>query len=311
MGKRIHKSKRHKKVKAVDPFYTGERKLLLDKNAKFANAKPLDINDQEIPRRLRELMTAKDLVKRNMLPKQRRTKKQSFRKLVVVKEDDFGSTQPGMKRPLKPVPTFKPKNGETQREFIARVSKSVHNTVEKTKEENKLGVEIIEHPGGKVELRKQEEVVLEEDVQSRKKSVKKTSKKPEKRKEKLKAKKLKKLESKLDEFDELKDIVPFGEVVMEPPSLHFKSKNSSNKDKKLGSKSLLLSKLLPGRNQESVLLPNVNSSTNRTVKRKLLPAADRRQLDQEQERVVSAYREIKKRKVAQNPAKGKDLMSDS
>jgi len=30
MGK-IQKSNRHKKIKAIDPFYTGDRKLLLDK----------------------------------------------------------------------------------------------------------------------------------------------------------------------------------------------------------------------------------------------------------------------------------------
>jgi hypothetical protein len=31
MVKKILKSNRHKKLKAIDPFYTGERKLLLDK----------------------------------------------------------------------------------------------------------------------------------------------------------------------------------------------------------------------------------------------------------------------------------------
>ena len=31
MVKKALKSNRHKKLKAVDPFYTGERKLLLDK----------------------------------------------------------------------------------------------------------------------------------------------------------------------------------------------------------------------------------------------------------------------------------------
>jgi hypothetical protein len=31
MGRKLLKSNRHKKLKAVDPFYTGDRKLLLDK----------------------------------------------------------------------------------------------------------------------------------------------------------------------------------------------------------------------------------------------------------------------------------------
>jgi hypothetical protein len=31
MGRKIMKSNRHKKLKAVDPFYTGDRKLFIDK----------------------------------------------------------------------------------------------------------------------------------------------------------------------------------------------------------------------------------------------------------------------------------------
>lgn len=31
MGKKFMKTNRHKKLKAVDPFYTGDRKLLIDK----------------------------------------------------------------------------------------------------------------------------------------------------------------------------------------------------------------------------------------------------------------------------------------
>lgn len=31
MGRKLQKTNRHKKLKAVDPFYTGDRKILIDK----------------------------------------------------------------------------------------------------------------------------------------------------------------------------------------------------------------------------------------------------------------------------------------
>jgi len=284
--RKIESSKRHKKVKAVDPFYDGHRKKLLDKDAGLVNRAPKDIHGQEIPRKMKEMMEMSEKIAKGVLPVKRKRKKRRKGLEIEIKGDDFGVMQPGMKRPLKPAPTFKMKPHETEYTFLARVGRIAHEVVERTKLESKLDVDITRKESGEIQVTKQNdidgELRKELNIEDDKKSGRKKSEKHIKRRIKEKEKKEKKKEDKIDEFKVINnDEIPFGEVVTQPPNLNFYPKNAPEKN--TGYKSLILNKMLNTNNQAA---PS-------TGKRKLLDPSQRQSLELEQRRVVHEYKKMK------------------
>ena len=65
---------------------------------------------------------------------------------------------PGMKRPLKPIPVFRQKPGESQKSFFNRMEKTAKAVIERSKYEDKYGVEV-----------KQDEVTGQTSVKEREK----------------------------------------------------------------------------------------------------------------------------------------------
>uniref|UniRef100_T1JKT9 Uncharacterized protein n=1 Tax=Strigamia maritima TaxID=126957 RepID=T1JKT9_STRMM len=253
MGRKIPKSTRHKKIKAVDPYYNGERKRLLYKNAEKFDVPPKDIDYQEVPKKLRDLMELREKMKNGTLEEEEKKKKKANKAKkkqadFKYKNEDFGDKQPGMNRPLKDVQKFKMKAGETDESFVARVGKSTQAVLEQSKLENKYDVDFIDDDMGGVEVQKRKSVDLEYEIRKKMRGVnvdkpKKTaSEKSLKRKIKLREKKLRLKEANIDEFKLMKDDVAFGEVVNQPPNIKFYSTNPLKIDKK--GKSLLLEKMM-------------------------------------------------------------------
>ena len=65
---------------------------------------------------------------------------------------------PGMKRPLKPIPVFRQNPGESQKRFFNRMERTAKGVIERSKYEDKYGVEV-----------KQDEVTGETSVRDREK----------------------------------------------------------------------------------------------------------------------------------------------
>jgi hypothetical protein len=126
MGRKLFKSTRHKKLKAVDPFYVGDRKLLLDKGLVYANQapKPDDLEAEHIPNKLKEYMRWKEdyAEKRKAISKKVKNKKKLektlTRELFEKKPDDRGAEQP-----VVPEAKFVKMKHESEAAFLNRIEK--------------------------------------------------------------------------------------------------------------------------------------------------------------------------------------------
>lgn len=107
--------------------------------------------------------------------------------------------------------------------------------------------------------------------------------------QKLQQKKLNRQEDKLEE-QMFVDDVPFGEVTMAPPSLNVKPRKAQVKSQK-ASKELLLNSLL-GHAAASTAKPSM---------------ARQRIMEEERERAVEAYRQLKKQKQQQHEARNANM----
>lgn len=135
------------------------------------------------------------------------------------------------KNPPEPVQ----RRGESDKSFLRRVNITCETAMQEAEFEKRFGVEIKKNPKtGRVEeivKKKKDEIDIlmrkarkETGKKVKKKSKKSVSAEPrltksEKRKVKLKVKKEQKLLGKVDDFDKFKDVVKFGEIVHQPPSL--------------------------------------------------------------------------------------------
>merc|ERR1719291_1224263 len=151
---------------------------------------------------------------------------------------------PGMKRPLKPIPVFRQKPGESQKSFFNRMEKTAKSVIERSKYEDKYGVEVKQDEvtgQTSVKDREKDEVELAAEQERIKRLAKRgitVRTKEEKRqlrrlREKEKRmKKKRRLRKKLmtedgewqeerpKDFGDLEgDKVNFNEVAMQPPSL--------------------------------------------------------------------------------------------
>ncbi|XP_062976149.1 coiled-coil domain-containing protein 137 [Elgaria multicarinata webbii] len=160
-----------------------------------------------------------------------------------------------------PVPKFRRRKGEEESSYIWRMERETQHVLFLTK--NQL----------------QREPEKEEPVQE------KSQKKKEFQRKKLDRIRKRKEEKKVSMLEEefLKDSVKFGEVALQPPTLTAKPRKGVIKDK-AGQRQLLL---------KSLLGSGSTPSTQTAVRASL---ARQRIVQEERERVVQAYRDIKKRK---------------
>lgn len=316
MHRKIPKSNRHKKIKAIDPYCRDGRRKLLDKKATKANQKPLDDDIQEVPRKLRELMAS---ASGGLKEEKKRVKKRKmtrgpheFGVSVDDSDVDEGETEDGRK-----VPLLKRNRGESVESFMRRVDSTVRTAVYETKmeiekEETEDGQDADSNRNDANDDEEDENVNEKRNKKkNKKKKLKqrplKSLKKKEKRKlfikEKIASKKMKKAAERVDAFDHLQDSVPFGEVTHNPPviSANLRKCGDSSSDRRPGTKELILRNILTKTavdpKAKLVTLPTAPSS-GRTVARKALTAGDRRSLEAERERAVAAYKLLKARNRA-------------
>ncbi|XP_070596339.1 coiled-coil domain-containing protein 137 [Erythrolamprus reginae] len=164
-----------------------------------------------------------------------------------------------------PVPKFRRRQGETEYSYNKRMDRE------------------IEHVRFLTENQIQREPEKEKEVQEKSQRKKEFQKK---RLEKIRKQKTEKKITMLEK-DLLKDSVDFGEVALQPPTLTAKPRNSVIKDQGDQRRQLLLTSLL-------------GSGSKASVKKSVHDSLARQRIVQEErERVVQAYRDIKKRKQQQ------------
>ncbi|KAF3428332.1 hypothetical protein E2986_03062 [Frieseomelitta varia] len=289
MGRKIP-GKKHRGVK--DPF-----KQEAKRHAKLEtkiNAAPKNAEEQAVPKSLEIIVKLKEAVKSGKITKIKKKKNKKYT-LICVGKQDSRPLHPKAK-PEKVVPVFQQKLGESGERFLHRVNRATHAFINETSFERKYDVQVNRNPEtGKIDgLLKCEETDLDKiemlrmkhrNIRKKKKKKKETDEpkmtKSEKRKGKLILKKQKQMQERVDEFNNFKDQVRFGEVAHEPPQLKARSKYanavSSNKSVK----------------SDEVKMNDKIVSTDRSGKRKNLSLGERRQLEKQQSDVIATYRMLK------------------
>ncbi|XP_034151459.1 coiled-coil domain-containing protein 137 isoform X2 [Esox lucius] len=220
---------------------------------------------EQIPFRLREIMKSKERMK--MGP----SKAKKMRKA-----DAIGLTpkpKPG-EAPAGdiPVPHFRRKKKESEKAYLRRMGNEVDHVLFLTKNQ-------VERQPEK-DLKDQEKATGTGKCKSDKKKEYDKS-----RLDRLHEKKLNRWEEKAEK-DMFIDEVPFGEVAMAPPTLSIKPRKAVIKHQGV-CKGLLLNSLL-GQTQASTAKPSM---------------ARQKMMEEERQRVVQAYRHLKKQKLQHQDAK--------
>lgn len=285
------KSNRHKKLKAVDPFYTGDRKLFIDKRLIYANQSVgKDEDEQKIPVKMREYL---ELNKKLKEKRETIKKEKGVNKLKKNKEIAFVySSKPddrGAEVAVRPTPDFKKLQNESESAFLNRIDQEVALVINRVNYETQFDC--------KLET-KDDKVIIKKD----KKMSERKKKQLGKLKEKLKYEKEKKNED--DGFHTKDKVIKFGEIAHQPPALvlpKLRQKHAANAayidslNKAPGKKDLLLKQQLnecPEKinivftdpSQRSKI--NIKSST-KTSNNKTITEADRIA-------VMESYRNLKK-----------------
>ncbi|XP_074081018.1 coiled-coil domain-containing protein 137 [Macrotis lagotis] len=202
---------------------------------KKVNSKPKNLDDQEIPFRLREIMKSRQEMKKHVSQKKRKAvqvaSRQKFEKEAMGSLSDI------------PVPKFKQGEKESDKAYVRRMEQEAQHVIFLS--ENQVE-------------RKPEK---EEPSQQKKEKSQRKKEFQRRRLDKVRHKKEEKAISILEK-ELFQDPVKFGEVVLQPPELTAKPRKSTNSDK-LGKKSLLLTHLLgPSSAQQS---PAVSLARQRIV----------------------------------------------
>lgn len=235
---------------------------------KKVNAKPKNLDHQEIPFKLRELMKSQKEMKR---PKKKR------RKNVASLGNNSKQSLQEPKAPNAPldipVPKFKRQKKESVHNYIQRMASVANHVMFLT--------------NNQPDCEPEKDVVLAGETKQEKPKIKEFD-----RRRKVKALK-KKAEKKVDQLEKeiFRDLVEFGEVAMEPPSFTVTPRKSVGKEKP-GERQLLLKNIFKQQNTSSL-----------GKKTPLTSMARQRIMEEERERVVQAYRALKKEKQLQQTSK--------
>jgi len=295
MGRKIP-AKKHHGVK--DPAKQAEQRLAKIKCK--INEVPLNIDDQEVPRKLKILFRSKDRQKKGQIQDGVKPLVKTLAKNLVkpsVKEQKNKVTRTPQ-RAVKKVPTFTRIPGESDRNLLWRAELTTRQYLNKSKFEDKYDVDMEkDEKTGEVKVKKRDWSYLDDGKKDEpankweKKKLKKIAKKELEKSEKIKLKKEKLKEKKLykknknnDDFIGIKqDKVEFGEVAEAPPQLTAKPRKSSHLERP-GYRDLLL------KSQLKTSEKGAPTAVNLSGKRKDLPALERQRLEDERQRVVELYR---------------------
>nr|CAH7728059.1 unnamed protein product [Callosobruchus chinensis] len=301
MGRKIP-GRKHRGVK--DPDKQAAERFLRIKDK--INVPPSNPDEQETPKSLLRIIDLKNKTKNGEFNKKRKKKNRQ--------------NQESKYNPENPAPIFTQRPGETDRDFLRRMNYACMTVTREAAFEDKYRVEIKRNEDGKVEAvvkRPKDEIEIMLKKIRREKKEKKTKKKSKSKKEdmtprltksqkwqlKKKEKKLKKQRGNIDEFQNAKDIVKFGETVHAPPTLSAPKKASKDENvHRPGKRTLILKSMLEGNKQDKSSqksdqqLKTSNKVIDKKGKRKSLPNAMRRQLDSQQKEIIAAYKQLKSEK---------------
>ncbi|KAK0081173.1 hypothetical protein PV325_012636 [Microctonus aethiopoides] len=270
------------------------------------NNPPKNIDDQAIPKSLERVMNLKNAVKSGKIPLvKKRSRNKAKNKLIKLGSQNYTNIT-SKSKPEKSVPVFNQKPGENKRVFWNRVNRETQHFINETTFEKKYDVQIKRDPeSGEVmgvEKRAKDEIDELMKLKMKHKNVGKKKKKiiepklskAQKKKQKLDIKKAKKSQNDVDEFKPVRERVEFGDIVHAPPELNVKPSKADKIINKPANKNLLLYSLLQKDGNHN------SKPIDKTGKRKHLPAAERRILDQQQNDVIEAYKLLKARKSHEN-----------
>ncbi|XP_076230166.1 uncharacterized protein LOC116427096 [Nomia melanderi] len=304
MGRKIP-GKKHRGVK--DPFKQHARRQA-ELETKI-NAPPKDVEEQKVPKSLERVVKLKEAVKSGKIGK---LKKRRKKKKALITVGDVPKPLHPKSRPEKVVPIFQQKQGESKEHFLNRVNRDTHNFIQETAFETKYGVQVNRNPEtGNIEgLTKcsMNEIDKIEMLRAKHKNIKKKKKKKgtvevkmtksQKKREKLKLKKEKRKLEDVNDFENIKDEVEFGEVVHEPPQIKIRPKAADTAiSAKPGKKDLLLHSLVTNGGQTKVGSKK-GVSTDKSGKLRNLPIGQRRQIEKDQNDVIEAYKRLKAQRSA-------------
>ncbi|XP_037666487.1 coiled-coil domain-containing protein 137 [Choloepus didactylus] len=244
------------------------------KEKKKVNCKPKNLDEQEIPFRLREIMRSRQEMKNPISNKRRRREAQvAFRKTL---EKEAKGSEPDIA-----VPKFTQKKWESDRAYVQRMEQEAQHVLFLSKNQAMRQPEAQEAPRKeKSERKKAFQQRCLDKVRQRKEE-----KAAERREREL-----------------LQDVVKFGEVALQPPELTAKPRRSVSRGQLLA---ISPPKLAP---QASLSLPQPGKKS--LMLRTLLcpggvsrpPSASlarQRVVEEERVRVVQAYRALRKQKQPQ------------
>ncbi|XP_014770552.1 coiled-coil domain-containing protein 137 [Octopus bimaculoides] len=306
---KLKKSKKHNKIKAIDPFYTGDRKNICER--KNINLAP-DNDDDHVPRIWKEMMRLKEQYEEKKTKSPRTVDAKvgkDCKKGVVgnVKQKKVKQPQPNKQKQSQMIadseaaPMYIPlvkKEEESDWSYLHRTKQEVKKVFEKSRLSDKYKIRYADVDSGK----------------NNKRVIKASKKKRLKELTKLKKEKKEEYKNRNNTgFEHFKDEVVFGEVAMAPPVIKAKPRKADSANvSKPGRKELLLKKILE-QNSEPKAKKNPETKTNKntetkpknkkSTKLKYLSLAKQSMLSEERERVVKLYREMKKKNRAANNKK--------
>ncbi|CAF0895659.1 unnamed protein product [Didymodactylos carnosus] len=220
-----HGGGRHKKLKAIDPFYSGPRKLLIDKKLFNANIAPKkhDKNDSKVSNRFREFLSNKEYAIEKSKKQQEILDNKRFLHKNKADENRAEKFLPLSKN-------LEQRPNEPFKKYMQRVEQEAKYAIDRAQYETKYDVKLIDG---------------ENHIEIEKEKSKRTIKRLKRLQEKKQDLKLKKEEKKIkqDDFQFFQDKPEFGEVVHGPPTLNMPKRNKVS-ILKGGAKDLLLKKKL-------------------------------------------------------------------
>lgn len=314
--------KKHKGFK--DPEAQHAKRMKGERMNVKINSAPNNLDDQEIPKKLRLMIEAKSnyLEKRKSYDKysskadveniHQTENDKSSRLLDSTKHMGYEMTLPGMTKPLKPIPVFKQMPGERKNQFYNRMNQTVQAVLKRKTYEEKFDVDVTDDPitgETKVKDRAKDEIDLEmEKVKNKKRrkkgiNVRTKEEKRQMRREKDKERKRKRKggisnEEKPFDFDHSKfvDHVKFNDVVHAPPEnlsgSHNKKIVKNYAERNPGKQNnLLLNKKLDKKGTTK----NISSKVVKTKKTDI-SLARKCMLEAERKRVIELYRKSKNKR---------------
>ncbi|GLH16128.1 Uncharacterized protein GBIM_20483 [Gryllus bimaculatus] len=282
MGRKIQ-GKKHRGIK--DP-----RQQALARFESIVNKidnPPSCIDDQEIPKRVLEIMQYKNKPKQaKQKIRKKKSKGQSLCILNFIPKDVMGTEMATLITPT----------GECDTELFFRLNNSCQETINEAHLAAKFNVQLQRDPktGAVKNVQPVKKTETDAIIKEAKGKNKKKLSKPEKRRLKLIAKaQLKKESETCRDFSDIKDKVKFGEVVHRPPELTVlpkrKVKTSSSVDSP-GQRDLLLKAMLDEKKKPIADIKKTKRATEDSEGRKQM-------LEEERLRVVELYRSLKHRKA--------------